>query len=91
MDLATVKEWLGVLAPYAGIAVTIWLGLHVKNEVNGRMTEFKEALLRLSDAREVAIRAEVLEPANVAAARAIVVADERAVHDAEKNGTKEIT
>jgi hypothetical protein len=89
MDAATIKEWLGILAPYvmgfAGTAVAIWSSLRTQRRVDGRMDELEQLWIKRADARVAAIEASVLVPANVAVAAELVKSDARDAHDAAKS------
>jgi len=86
MDIATVKEWLQLLAPYivgaGGIVLAIYQSRLTLRKVDGRMDELERSWEVKAHRMVAEARAEMMEPANVATAAALVKADAKEAREA---------
>jgi hypothetical protein len=70
IDLATVKEWLGLLAPYAAVGVALMTYFRLQRKVDGRMDELERSWEARAHAMVAEARAEAKEPVAIAKGRA---------------------
>jgi hypothetical protein len=58
MTSEEIRQWLGALAPWVAIGITIWLGTRIQavhRLVNSEMDSFRATLKRLADANEATV------------------------------------
>jgi hypothetical protein len=58
MDATSIQVWMQTIAPYLGIAVTVWVAMRVQTVhrlVNSEMDQFRKALKDLADSQKAGV------------------------------------